>query len=314
MSIAQNSPVPEGTPTLPASIRMNLRGFLSHDEGHRMAGKAVECLQELSRIIDIASLEGVTIAQDYDDALTHLEEIFSPPPLVLIGDDEGDSGGVLATRPDGVIRHHIVLRMTALAGFSGASAGAFENALGALARQCARVEASACFDKAFPAFIFGPLPAESADARRRATYFSCWEAFSTAWLSAPFARNQSKWLEGQFLDTLAATRLLAAEALGVGFARTDPQSALLQVHSYYRVLMRDCAAHLGNMVGQQLTIADFPRSLDALEAHWFGDAYTDMDTLLRHIASQMGGWPNLDLFEQIADIADGLAQTHAYAL
>jgi hypothetical protein len=314
MSYGQPSPAADPAPTLSASIRLNLRGFSSHDEGHRMAAKAVECLQALSRVIDLASLEGLTIAQDYDDALTNLEEIFTPPPLVLIGDDEGDSGGVLATRPDGKIRHHIVLRMTALAGFSESSVGVFENALGALARQCARVDASACFDQAFPGFIFGPLPADTADARRRATYFSCWEAFSTAWLSAPFARNQSKWLEGQFLETLAVTRLRAAEALGVGFARVDPQSALLQVHSYYRVLLRDCAAHLGNIIGQQLSVADFPRSLHALEAHWFSDAYADMDVTLRHIASQMGRWPDLDLFEQIADIADGLAQTHAYAL
>lgn len=279
-----------------------------------MAGKVVECVHELSRVIDLASLEGLTIAQDYDEALTKLEEIFTPPPLVLIGDDEGDSGGVLATRPDGNIRHHIVLRMTALAGLSGSSTSAFENALGALARQCARVDSSACFDRAFPGFIFGPLPADTAEARRRATFFSCWEAFSTAWLSAPFARNQSKWLEGEFLDTLAVTRLRAAEALGVGFARTEPQSALLQVHSHYRVLLRDCAAHLGAILGQQLTIDDFPKSREALEAHWFSDAYVEMDELLRRIASQMGAWPDFELFDHIADIADGLAQTQAYAI
>ena len=97
MSYGQSSPAADFAPTLSASIRMNLRGFSSHDEGHRMAVKAVECLHELSRVIDLASLEGLTIAQDYDDALSNLEEIFTPPPLVLIGDDEGDSGGVLAT-------------------------------------------------------------------------------------------------------------------------------------------------------------------------------------------------------------------------
>jgi hypothetical protein len=314
MSTGQNAPTPQTAPTLSASIRMNLRGFSSHEEGQRLVNKAVECLYELSRIIDLGSLEGVTIAHDYEDALMHLEDIFSPPPLVLIGDDEGDSGGVLATRPEGLIRHHIVLRMTALAGLSGSSTSSFENALGAMARQAARVEASMCFDRTFPGFVFAPLPSDSAEARRRATYFSCWEAFSSSWLSAPFARNQSRWIENQFLETLAVTRLRASEALGVGFARTEPQSALLRVHSYYRVLMRDCAAQLGSMIGQQLSIADFPKSRDALEAHWFSDAYTDMDVLLRHIASQLGRWESLDLFEQIADIADGLAQTHAYAL
>jgi len=314
MSSGQNQPAPSGAPTLPASIRMNLRGFSSHDDGHRIAGKTVECLQQLSCVLDLTSLEGLTIAHDYEDALIHMDDIFSPPPLVLIGDDEGDSGAVLATRPDGAVRRHIVMRMTALAGLSGSSAGAFENAVGALARQCARVDASACFDRAFPGFIFLPLPQDHAEARRRATFFSCWEAFSTAWFSAPFTRNQSKWIETQFLDTLTITRLRAAEALGAGFMRTDPNTALLEVHSYYRMLMRDCAAHLGNIVGQQLTIANFPRSYETLEAHWFRDAYTDMDMLLRQIASQLGRWPNLELFEQLADIADGLAQTHAYAI
>jgi hypothetical protein len=302
-----------GLPTLPASIQMALRGFQDQEEGRRLAGIVVECLQAISRVIDLKALHGLTLAYDYMDALSALDRGYeaATPPRPTDAESIG-IGMVVPILSEGRLMSHIVLRPEAVGGLlEDPDQEDFLNALYSLAHECAHVEADACFERAFPRSLIEACHDHPHDAQRWDIILSCWNEFAACWISAQFVGDLTDMLENTFLQHLVTAREAVDQRINEFQTHQDVLRVLADVYAVYGALMKYAAYHLGNILGQGKTVLDFPKTVSALEGHWFRDAFRDMDLLLRQIASELGRWSDKSRFEQIADIADAIIEANA---
>ncbi|MET0546146.1 MAG: hypothetical protein ABWZ40_07535 [Caulobacterales bacterium] len=301
-----------GQPTLPASISLALRGYQEQSEGQKIAGALIECLQSISRVIDLASLDGLTLAHDYIDAVRGLDRGYADATPPRLSDAESIGIGiVLAVMRDGLVKNHIVLRPDAIAALIQAPEDEdFKNALYSLAHLCGHVEGMACLERAFPHTTLRLVHEHPHDAQRWDVILACWGEFAACWISASFVGDLTEMIENVFLKHLEMARDAAARRIAAFRAHEDRQRVIADVYAVYGALMKYGAYHLGNILGLGKTAGDFPRTMAALDGHWFEDAFHDLDLVLRLLASELGRWPDKGRFEQLADLTDTLIEAN----
>ncbi|MGE0830972.1 MAG: hypothetical protein AB7O04_16685 [Hyphomonadaceae bacterium] len=301
-----------GQPTLPDSISITFQGYPDRDEGERLAGVLIDCVRSVSSVIDLGSLDGLTLAHDYRNAVHTLDRGCDNPSPPRLSDAETIGVGiVLAVVRNGQVKNHIVFRADAVSGLLQSQEGqAFRIALYALARACGQVEAQDCFERAFVGATLGLRQDHPHDAQRWDIILACWNAFAACWISASFAGDLADKTEDDFLQHLATAKDAAGRRVAAYQEHADRQMALAEVYAVYGSLMKRAARHLGTMLGLGASPTDYPKTVAALDGHWFADAFQEMDSILRRLASQLGTWPDKAVFEPIADIADGLIEAN----
>lgn len=258
-------------PSTAAEVSVRVRDFSNSEAATQLAEAVGEAIITFGSFMDLSSLEGVTIAIDYDAALADIDQgMDGLRPLDRT--DTEDLQGVAKTcqvMRDGVAKSHLVFNAVMLAPLIAGDASSDDDrtsAIGIIAHECGHVQINAMMEALVPE---ARLDAKITDFERSVLFpiaATVWDEYAACRLSARFARLQN----AQHADTVK-TVLPGARS------RANHQIKAYRLHgNCYRLLgdagselcqpIRAAAYLLGGMDGDGLGWDAFPAARAAIEA------------------------------------------------
>ena len=306
--MTEQSAPPERVTTLP-SLRICVLGVL-HEEFARHFGKATEmCLRECGKWIDLRTLDGVTIAEDYSRALQQLDRGY-PTNNVLTPTKDIATGVAMSPRVlrGGQVKTHILLDAAVFKPLADTSDPDFATAFNGLAHECAHVEATARFDSAFPGVLlrqgFDSLLAE----RRWCVILPAWDEYAACRNSFGIGADQTDVYEQNFLDYLAEASEKANSAISSYRQTRNGEQLLTEVYRVYGDVLKFASYYLGNLAGARASWGERPATFQALADSWFLPYFKRLDAGLSSISETDGEWADQSAFEAIGDIVDDMVK------
>lgn len=297
----------ERPPTAAESISVTLRGFGTEQHAKEFADLIAFCARELSRRIDLSGLDGITVANDYSQALAELDRGY-PTSHRLTPSEEFVFG--IAMTPsvlrEGKLKSHIVLHAGVALGLENAQGENFGTALHTLAHECAHVEITQRFEEAFPGVLLRKRHDNIHDNMRWQVITSCWDEYAATFISAPIGADPTAGYEECFLTFLKETRPKANRLIKAYRLHGDHGKIMGEVYGAYGELLRSAAYVLGNMAGRNLALGASPAIQAALDGHWFASYFNRLDGVCKRIFDGYGKWTDTTAFEALGDLADEL--------
>lgn len=168
--------------TIPKNLQFSARAFANEASAYELIYKVHSVLSVLSKYIDISNLDGVTIAYDYEEALAELDRGYETSYQLTATKDVAQG---VAMAPsvirDGSIKTHLVLNACALRGIHEElwqETDCFGQSLHLIAHECAHVEATAAFDKAFPGVLLKKSYLNALESMRWDVILSAWNEYA----------------------------------------------------------------------------------------------------------------------------------------
>jgi len=296
---------PSRPPTAPETISVSLRGFDTEEQACAFGNLLAMYVRKLSRQIDLSTLDGMTVAFDYAQALLDLDRGYATShKLTPSGRLAYGVAMTPAVMRDGKVKSHIIFHASVLLPLEDPQHDLFKRALHTLAHECAHVEVTERFNAAFPGVILQSKAANAHDHYRWEIIKACWDEYAVTWICAPFGEESTIAYEETFIRALTETRPHANELIKAYRLHDNVQQITAEVYGAYGDLMKFTAYHLGNMAGLGLFIDDLPQTKAALDGHWFAPYFARMKTLCEDLTADYGKWSDRSKFEALGDLAD----------
>lgn len=190
--------------TLP-QIQVTVQGITNQHGAECLGQQMFHILREVGEYIDISTLDGVTIAVDYDEALRDLDlgvEGLLPQSRTNDEDLAGVGKSVVVMRGDAV-KTHIVLSAGPVCPIvleeGDRDEEDFRTAIAIIAHECAHVAENASREDHFPGIHFRPPAGHFIRDHEQHFAEACWGEYAVCRMSAGFAANE----EARFRDNLA---------------------------------------------------------------------------------------------------------------
>lgn len=259
--------------------------------------------------MDLATLDGVTVAADYRQALSELDRGISTERT--LAPSEGVAVGIAMTPSivrDGRIRSRIILNAAYTYSILDPVGEHFPFVLHTLAHECSHVEVTAKFDEAFPSFLLTSLGSDALAALRWEAILGCWDEYAVTYICARIGADPTQGYESTFVAFLDSTQRDVCAAIRAYRRHGSVDQVLSEAFRLISSLVKYSAYHLGNLKGLGIAIDDRPASVAALDGHWFAPYLPRLSNLLEAIRSDYGRWASLTAFEALGDFVEELVR------
>lgn len=303
--VEETDPTDERPHTAPEQFSVCIRCFDTEERATKFGQLVGAYIREISRHIDLSGLDGITIAADYNQALLELDRGYETS-YQLTPSDEYAIGVAMTPSVirDTEVRSHIVMNAAIAVNLESSGDDKFRLALHMLAHECAHVEVTKRFDSTFPGFLLKFTFPNAHEANRWHIISSCWDEYAATMISARFGRDPTNDYEEIFVEVLADARNKANEQIKAYRWHSDVDRVLSETYGVYGNLMKTACYHLGNMAGHNLSIEDLPKTLVALDGHWFNPFFERLGELCDGVAAEYGEWRDMKKFDEIGDLMD----------
>lgn len=296
-------------PTAPENISVSLRGFDTEEHARTFGNLVATYVRALSRYIDMSALDGITIAFDYTQALLELDRGYDTDHKLTPSD--GIAMGVAMTPAvirDGKVKSHILFNAGVLLPLEDDKNEFFEQALHTLAHECAHVEVTERYNAAFPGVLLQSKSPNLHAHCRSEIIKACWDEYAVTQICAPFGQRPTDGYEETFITALEQTRPQANARIRAYRLHGNLEEVIAEVYGAYGELMKFACYHLGNLAGLGLTLEDVPKTIAALNGHWFAPFFDQLKQTCGDIAAQYGEWTDRSAFEALGDLADDIVE------
>jgi len=144
--------------TVPSNLPICLRGFESEEQANEVGRAVGSFLQLFGTVLNLGKLNGVTVAYDYDAALSTVETGTVKPNQLRATNDSFARGVAMAIRVlrDGQVKCHIVVAAGLMSSLRDPNDPAHGLAVGLLAHEAGHVHDLLIQDCAFPGVLLRP--------------------------------------------------------------------------------------------------------------------------------------------------------------
>jgi len=292
--------------TTPTDLVLTVKGF-ENEKGARELGHAVlDAIRLFGRFMNLSTLDGVTVAIDYDQALVDLDRGL-PGLRPLTRSNTAEMQGV-AMSP-AVMRHsqvktHLVFNAQMVAALTADIATEADKAaaIGIIAHECAHVQVTAQKEMAIPEARFGTR----IEGYERAVMFQiaevCWDEYAVCRISAPFNRQQTQYHGESMIKTVASARDRANAAIKAYRTHGDIDKLVGEAGPALAQPIKIGAYLLGGMDGEGFDWTDVPDIRTAIVDAGYDDLVDELHTILRDLWDSQGTWdPSIAMFEPLID-------------
>lgn len=291
--------------TAPDNISVSLRQFANEQEARKLGELSGAVVKELGKYIDLGTLDGITIAFDYDEALKSLDR--GVDTQSELGATKEWAQGVAMTPVvlrDGEIKSHILMNAgVACWLLEEADTQNFSEAFHTFAHECAHVEINAAFDRCFPNQLLRKKYDTWYESLRGETIAATWDEYAATRICAGFGADPTDNYETIFLNILQESGPNVRTAILKYRIDGNVDELVVQAQMNIGNLFKMASYLLGTADGFGRSLeADLPRSWQALDGHWFEPFAHELHEAFRQIWEAFGKWESYDSFEQIADI------------
>lgn len=299
--------VEESVSTAPPSFSVQARGFDDAETATKVATLVGKIIRELGRYIRLQSLDGVTVAFDYDQALLDLDRGYESSHRLQATNSH--VLGVAMTPSvirDGELKSHILVRAPVLLPLlDDADQEGIRAAVHVLAHECGHVEVTRQFEQCFPGVILrSQLPL--LDTLRWDTIFAVWDEYAVTWISASFGSDQTDGYNQTLLADLKALDDLNNKLIRAYRVHGNVDQILSEVYRNCGNLLKFGGYCLGNLRGKNIPWRERNDLNSVLQGHWFEPIFQQLSDACAELAESYGEWTDMDAFLSISNILDDL--------
>lgn len=290
--------------TAPEGFPICIRSYGDEAESTRLGQMVGAFISHISRTMNLAGLDGVTIAGDYNQALADLDRGYAS--TIVLTPSEGDVIGVAMSPSvirDEALKSHLVFNAGLVSAVLDEDSELHRLAIHMIAHECAHVEITHAFETCFPGILLRTKHGNALRNLRWDIILACWDEYAATRRSALYGDDPTSGYEDTFLAALDYTEERANAAIRSYRWHGDVDRVSREVAHAYGQLMKFAAYHLGNMAGQNLADENLPRTWDALEGHWFMPFWQALRVACETLWNDFGLWKDQASFEAIGDIA-----------
>lgn len=297
-------------PTAPDTISLSMRNFDTEERARDLGNTVAHAVREISRVIDFADLDGITIAYDYSQALADLERGVSTSTQLTASDHwaVGIAMAPLVLR-DGKPKTHIIMHAGIAEQLHSDAEADVALALHTLAHECAHVEINSRYEAAFPGVVLRKELPDLQEVARMQILMACWDEYAATRISATWGQDPTDGYEETFLHALENARREGNEKIQEYRFTGDTSQLVVDIYRVYGSLLKFASYHLGNLEGREINWRDRPATAEALKGHWFEPYFVRLKACCEAVAEDYGKWADHAALDAIADLADDLIST-----
>jgi len=250
---------------------VSVHGIQNHYGAECLGQGMIALVREIGRYIDISTLDGITIAVDFDAALRELDRGIEGLRQEERTNDEGliGVGKAVAVKRGGEIKTHIVLFADPVCVLALAederNMEDFRVALAIVAHECAHVEENAARERQFPGILLDQTPAGYVRLLERQFAEAFWCEYAVCRISARLARNEGQRFRVNLTSRLNDARTHAREAIRSYRFHGDVERVLQEVGGAVLEPLRMASYLFGHLDGTSDEKCDVAAELQAAD-------------------------------------------------
>ncbi|WP_408602021.1 hypothetical protein [Pseudomonas sp. PLMAX] len=280
------------------------------EEFARHLGQATElCLRECGKGIDLGTLDGVTIAEDYLQALNQQDRGYQTNHVLTPTKDMA-TGVAMSPRVlrDGQVKTHILLDASVFKPLADTKEPGFAQAFYLLAHECAHVEVTARFDSVFPGELLRRTFHRMEQKLQWDVILPAWDEYAACRRSCGIGADQTEHYELILLDYLEKTPAENNAAISAYQKDLNGDQLLREVYRVHGDLLRIASYYLGHLAGAGESWQGRAAIRQALTGSWFHPFLERLDACLTSIWAEYGKWEDQSDFEEIGAIVDDMTE------
>ncbi|ENL6833793.1 hypothetical protein AB5Q78_004197 [Pseudomonas aeruginosa] len=304
----------EGEQTLPPSttpsFSIRLTGFTDEEFANRLGNVIGGLVHVLGRSLNLTTLDGLTVAIEYDQALIDLDRGYETSHRLTA--TKSHVIGVAMTPSvirDGSLKSHIVLNASFIVSLLDEQDSEARNqAIHIIAHECAHVDVTQAYDRCFPNLLLRQAIGGTLDQCRWQVIFAVWDEYAVTSMTGDIGANQTDAYEEAFLNDLATFDDRVNGLIRAYRLHANVDQVLCEVYGTCGNLLKFAAYHLGNLRGFDRDWRSCERTSAALETHWFALYLDRLSECCQEIQNDYGGWESQDSFMVITEITEALVE------
>ena len=295
--------------TAPAGFNVALRAFAHESDALAMGNAIGDVICEIGRVLDLSALDGVTVAYDYEAALAQLNRGYETTHRLT--PTRGHATGVAmspAVMRDGLVKTHMVFHAPYVELLLSEDHEQLAGPIHLIAHECAHVEATSKFDRAFPGTLLQRQILDVLTNLRWQVIKATWEEYAVCRSCANYGSDPLDGYEETFLNCCATARDRANDLIRAYRLHGEHSRVMFEVYGLYGDLMKFAAYYLGTLDGQGIDGSSRKRANELLAGHWFEPFYRRLHDACGVVFDQYGRWTDQTSFERLGDLSQDLVQ------
>lgn len=294
--------------TAPSSVSVLVKDFLNQEAAAELGKIVGECVMTFGSFMDLSTLDGVTVAIDYDAALAGLDQgMDGLRPLDRSNTEEMQ--GVAKTCQvvrNGVVKSHLMFNAEVLVPLIAGDQVTLEDrqsAIGIVAHECGHVEVNARMEALVPDARLGTKIEDF----ERAVLFQiahiAWDEYAVCRLSARFAPRQNDQHAQTVIAVVPQARVRANEYIKTYRLHGDLYRLIGEAGGELCQPIKASAYLLGGMDAQDQTWSDFPEARAAVEAGGYADLVDALHIRCQELWDSQATWTiEMDVLAPLVDL------------
>lgn len=289
----------------PTDLSASARNYAREEDARAIGSNVLGLINIFGQHINLETLDGVTLAYDYGEALRELDRGVETSSELSFSKEWGIGIAMTpAVLREGVLKSHILFNAAFLEGLmEEPDSEACQEAVHTIAHECAHVEINAIKDRQFPGMILRYRAETWYEALRLEVIEASWDEYAACRISAGFGKDPSENYQSVFLNILGEAGPNVREAILKCRHDADYDALMIEAQRNTGNLVKYASYVLGTAdgLGQDIE-ADLREISEALEGHWFSPFFQRLRDAHRVLWERYGQWESLTEFETIADI------------
>lgn len=261
-------------------------------------------IRDISCLINLERLDGVTVAYDYDEALAQFDRGYqSNRPLTRTADSRllGVAMAPAVLR-NGIVKGHLVFHAPVVLPLQNEGDEHFHQALYIVAHECAHIEDLKHKDESFPGIILQRQITDYEEAVLEKLASALWDEYAACRISAVLGSGQTAVYEDSFVLVLAAARDDANNAIRSYRWHGDVNRVLEEASRPLCEPLRIAAYLVGHLDGIDEGWHAVPCARDALAVSAYQPFIDRLIAILRDLWSRRGRWQSRSVFMPLHDL------------
>ncbi|MCI0623838.1 MAG: hypothetical protein L0387_19635 [Acidobacteria bacterium] len=283
-------------------VRVTARGFQTNEEAKKVGETVGAVLWMIGSIINLERLEGVTVAYDYDEALTELDRGFESTAQLQRTRDDVAIGAAMAApvMREGQVKAHLFIHGAIAEALQQQTEKGWRTAFYTLAHEAAHVEEFCRRDKAMPGVLLN-LRLQHEQAVLYEIADMCWGEYAASRLSSFADPEQGKAYEETFCDVLRRTREGGNGNIRAYRMHGDTSQLLDEITEGYGSLSKYASYLLGHLAGEDQTLEkDAGNAWKVLEeTQYFSDSMKTLNQIFDGMWRTRDTWTGFEVFEPL---------------
>ncbi|MFG6560305.1 hypothetical protein [Sulfitobacter sp. 1A15299] len=291
--------------TMPSNVSASARNYAREEDARAIGSSTLALIQYFGQHMNLHTLDGVTLAYDYDEALKELDRGVEVSTELSASKEWGIGIAMTpAVLRDGAVKSHILFNAVFLEGLMEApDSDACQEAVHTIAHECAHVELNAIKDRQFPGVVLRYQAKTWYEALRMEVIEASWDEYAACRISADFGKNPFENYTEVFLSALAEAGPNVRKAILKCRQDADYNELMIEAQRNIGNLVKYASYVLGTADGLSKDVdTDFKEISEALKGHWFSPFFFRLRDAHRALWQRFGEWESLMEFETIADI------------